>query len=164
MSERKLLLGILFATVLVLVGGVFFLAQPTGTPVVTASENAKAEVVETDFSWGNIPINGGKVQKVFIFKNTGQDALQITNIRTSCHCTVARLTSNGKTSQDFGMGNTSNWVGVVDPGKEATLTVIFDPAFHGPQGIGSVTRYVSVNTNDKSNKEIVFTLTGTVIK
>ena len=40
----------------------------------------------------------------------------------------------------------------------------FDPAFHGPQGIGPVNRFVSVDTNDKNNSQLTFTVLGTIVK
>ncbi len=114
--------------------------------------------------WGNIPINGGNVTKTFTIKNTGTGALKLFNVKTSCHCTKAHVTIAQENSPDFGMDGVSSWVGEVPPGRQAKLTVIFDPAFHGPQGIGSLNRFVLVETNDGGNPKLTFTLTGTVIK
>ncbi len=62
------------------------------------------------------------------------------------------------------MNNVLSWIGEVSPGQEAQLEVIFDPAYHGPQGVGPINRLVAVETNDKSNSRIEFSLTGTVFK
>ena len=54
--------------------------------------------------------------------------------------------------------------GVVKPGETADINVVFDPMFHGPQGTGPITRLVSFNTNDSSNRTVEFKLTGNVIR
>lgn len=141
------------------------MTKTTNTPQISASQNAKAYVTEaTSFDWGNIPMYKGNVLKTFTIKNTGTDTLKIYNIKTSCHCTKAYATINGIDSPRFGMSDLSSWAGEVPAGKEAKLTVVFDPAYHGLQGMGAVNRFVSVETNDKANPKLTFTLTGAVVK
>lgn len=165
MNEKKLIIIIAILTFVILFGGVIIVSKLTSTPVVTASQNAKAETQEpTSYDWGNIPMNRGNVTKTFRIKNTGTDTLKIFNVKTSCHCTKANVAIGGETSQNFGMSGISSWVGEVYPGKEAKLNVIFDPAYHGPQGVGPINRFVSIETNDKGTSKITFTVTGTVIK
>lgn len=166
MNEKKLIILMIFATVLIVFGGVFVLSSATNnTPRAGSSKDAKAYTVEpTSFDLGNISINGGNVTKTFTIKNTGSGALKLFNVKTSCHCTKARVTIAQDDSPDFGMDGVSSWVGEVPSGKEGKLTVIFDPAFHGPQGVGPINRFVLVETNDSGNPKLTFTLTGTVIK
>ncbi len=165
MNDKKYILIIAALTLVILFGGITLVSSSSSTPKATATQNAKAETIEaTSFDWGNIPINGGNATKAFSIKNTGTEVLKLFNVKTSCHCTVANVTVDGKTSENFGMSGVSSWAGEVKPGKEAKLTVIFDPAFHGPQGTGPVTRFVSVETNARGNEKITYTLTGTVIK
>ena len=146
MNEKKLIILMIFATILIMFGGVFVLSSTTNNaPQAGSSKDAKAYTIEpTSFDLGNIPINGGNVTKTFTIKNTGTGALKLFNVKTSCHCTKARVTIAGNDSPDFGMSDVSSWVGKVPSGKEAKLTVIFDPAFHGPQGIGPFNRFVLV--------------------
>ena len=99
-----------------------------------------------------------------MLKNTGTDVLKLTKVKTSCHCTKAQVIINGNTSPSFGMNTVSPWVGEVAPGGEAQLNVVFDPAYHGPNSVGPITRYISVDTNDPSNPNLEFTLTATVTK
>lgn len=165
MKGKNLVFIIAFFTLIILIGGVYLVSKTTQSPQVVLSQNAKAYTQDpTSFDWGNIPINGGVVTKTFTIKNTGTDVLSLTNIKTSCHCTKAHITIEGRQSPDFGMDGISSWVGEVAPAKEAKLTVIFDPAFHGPQGMGPLNRFVSVETNDRGNQKLTFTLTGTVVK
>lgn len=164
MNEKKLLILFIAVTSILLFGGVIFVSSSTSTPQVTASQNVKASVNQDSFDWGNIPYAGEKATKTFTIKNPGTDVLKLMNIKTSCHCTKASVTIDGKESPSFGMDGLSSWVGEVSPGKEATLTVVFDQAFHGESGIGPVERYVSLETNDPRNSKLTFTLTGTVVK
>lgn len=165
MNEKKFIILISVVTTLILVGAVFLVSNQVSTSQISASQNAKAYTVEpTSFDWGDIPYAGPKATKTFAIKNTGQDSLKLFNVKTSCHCTQAHVTINGQASPDFGMSGISSWVGEVAPGKEAKLIVVFDQAYHGPQGVGPVTRFVSVETNDKGTPKLTFTLTGTVVK
>lgn len=164
MNEKKIVIAMILGTIVLLFGGIFFLSKTTATPQITASQNAKAAVVGTSFDWGNIPMYKGLAVKSFIIKNSGTDTLKLFNIKTSCHCTKAYATINGVDGPRFGMADLSSWVGIVAPGGEAKITAEFDPAYHGPQGVGSINRFVSVETNDEDNSKITFTLTGNVVK
>lgn len=165
MADKKFIIIIAVLTLVILFGGITLVSNSSSSLQVTATQNANAETREaTSFDWGNIPINGGNVNKSFTIKNTGTEVLKFFNVKTSCHCTVANVSIEGKTSENFGMSGVSSWIGEVKPGKEAKLTVIFDPAFHGPQGVGPINRFVSVETNDKETPKITFTLTGIVVR
>ncbi len=165
MNEKKFIILMVVATMALLFGGVFFLSKTTSTLQVIASHNAKAYVADaTSFDWGNIPMYKGNATKAFAIKNTGTDTLKLFNIKTSCHCTKAYATIAGVDSPSFGMDSLSSWVGEVPKGTEAKLTVVFDPAYHGPQGTGPINRFVSVETNDRVNTKLTFTLTGNVVK
>lgn len=165
MNEKKYIFVIVALTLVILIGGVVLVNKNASTPQISAERNAKAETIEpTSFDWGTIGINGGNVTKTFTIKNSGTQRLKLFNVKTSCHCTVANLTIDGATSENFGMSTVSNWTGEVQPGNVATLTVIFNPAFHGPAGTGLVTRFVSVETNALGNEKITYTVTGTVTK
>ncbi len=162
--DKKLIVAVLAATVVIMAGGVLVL-NSSSSPQITASQNAKAYVSDpTSHDWGNVDYGGGVVKKSFTIRNSGTDALRLYNIRTSCHCTRAYVTIGGRDSPNFGMDSVSSWTGEVASGKEAKITAVYDPAFHGPSGIGPFTRFVSVETNDKANPKLTFTLTGIVIK
>lgn len=165
MDEKRIILGIVLFTILILVGGIVLLSGGGSTSAtITASQNAKAKVDQKNYDWGQINMKGGNISKTFTIKNIGTDTLKLTNIKTSCHCTKAQVKIGNISSPYFGMNNVSSWTSEVPPRQEAQLEVVFDPAYHGPQGIGPITRLVSVETNDKSNSRIEFSLTGTVFK
>lgn len=62
------------------------------------------------------------------------------------------------------MHSNSKYVTEVAPGQSAKLTVIFDPLFHGPNGIGDITRTITMSTNDKANPTLGFFLSAKVTK
>lgn len=165
MNDKKILFIIIFSTVIIFVAAIFVFSSSSSSTNVKASEFAKAYTTDpTSFDWGDIPYEGEKATRSFNIKNEGSDTLKLFNVRTSCHCTVARVSIAGIESQNFGMSGVSSWVGEVLPGKEAKLIVVFDQTYHGPQGVGPITRFVSVETNDKSTPKLTFTLTGNVVK
>ena len=135
----------------------------SNTPVVVQSESAKAMSAETEYSWGDIQMKDGVVTKLFTIKNNGTQDLELINIKTSCTCTTAAITTDGGKSPIFRMHQPSSWKGVVAPGAEAQLEVVFDPAFHGPSGVGQISRQITVETNDASSPLLTFSVTAIVL-
>ncbi len=163
MNDKKVVIGFILVTLLILGGGIYMLSANTSSKITT-SLSVKVSVDQKTYDWGNIPYSGGNVTKTFTIKNTGSDILKLSGVKTSCTCTKAQLTIEGKTSPYFSMHSTSSWVGEVPVGKEAQLTVIFDPAFHGPSGVGPIERLISVQTNDVQSPGLEFSLKGVVVK
>lgn len=162
MNNTKIVAGIVGLSLLILVGGVLLVSRTPQPPKIIASPEARIEVPETTHAWGRIPIDGGNVEKVFSIKNVGSGTLELANVQTSCMCTEAQVIVNGEKSPFFGMHASSSWMGRVEAGQEAQLVVIFDPAFHGPSGVGQITRIVSLQTNDREHQKLEFTLTAEV--
>lgn len=163
MKTDKIIIGIVLMSFLIVGGGVFAATKFSNTPVIIESQAAKAVTVETEYAWGDIEMKNGVVTKLFTIKNNGTQDLELINIKTSCMCTTASISANGAKSPTFRMHQASSWKGIVAPRKEAQLEVIFDPAFHGPSGVGQITRQITVETNDASNKLLTFTVTANVL-
>ena len=164
MNSKKIIISFIVITFLLLTGGIYILSITASSATITPSQNAKIMVNEKTFDWGQIPYNGDKATKTFTIKNTGTDILKLSNVKTSCTCTKAQVEIKGKLSPFFNMHSTSSWVGKILPGQEGKLTVIFDQAFHGPQGVGPIERLVSIETNDVQNPKLEFSLKGVVVK
>jgi len=161
----KKIIGVIFgATLLFLIGGIYFISGQDNSAQVQEDKNVKAYISETTFDWGEIGINNGKAEKTFDIKNEGTGMLKLSNISTSCMCTTAQLILDGKASPAFGMHQKSSYVMEVPPQKTAKLKVVFDPLYHGPDGVGAITRQIKVETNDPGNPELDFMLTATVRK
>lgn len=161
MKVDKFILGIAIFTVAALVVGIFLLTKVDHK--VEANPLAKAEVTKTSAEWGDIPMHGGDKVEEFGIKNTGKDELLLSHVITSCMCTTASLSLGDETSPEFGMHGKSSYIMKVPAGQEAKLTVKFDPAYHGPSGLGPITRQIKVETSDPENPTLSFMLTGNVI-
>ncbi|MBI4129757.1 DUF1573 domain-containing protein [Candidatus Roizmanbacteria bacterium] len=163
MKADKVIILIVIASFLLLGVGVVIAGRVGNSATVKIAENAQAEVNETSFDWGDITLNGGNATKTFAIKNTGTSSLQLANVKTSCMCTTASVTVNGEKSPEFRMHANSSWLGTVEPQAAAQLEVIFDPAFHGPSGVGAISREIIVETNDPKNRQLSFSLSANVV-
>lgn len=163
MNDNKLAIIVLLATVGLIGGGMLLAYKSSQAPQVSAVAGVSVMVNQDTHEWGEIPINGGNVSASFPIKNDGSETLKLFNVSTSCMCTTAQLILGDVKSPEFGMHTRSASVFEVPPGETATLEVVFDPDFHGPNGVGEVVRQVVAQTNDASRSELDFSLTGTVI-
>lgn len=87
---------------------------------------------------------------MFQVKNTGEEPVTIGQMYTSCMCTSATLMMNGKEFGPYGMpghGFVPKVNKSIEPGEEAAVEVVFDPAAHGPAGIGKIQRSVIIENN-----------------
>ena len=110
------------------------------------SQGASALVaLEPAFDFGRISMTNGKVSREIKIKNTNDVPVTATRLSTSCMCTTAELTYQGKSAGPFGMPGHGLIPGiktVIQPGDEAIIKVVFDPAAHGPAGVGAIKREV----------------------
>lgn len=123
----------------------------SGSPAQTTGGKPHLEVSETEYDFGTVPLMGGILKKTFEIKNNGDGDLVIGPLWTSCHCTSAIFKWNGKQSPEFNMAKIP-WSQKLAPGETGQIEVIFDPAFHGPAGIGAAIRAIFFETNDPQNE------------
>ena len=164
MSNNKLVFGLVIATLVIIFGGAILATKISGGADLKATQEVSLETGETEYDWGEINIDAGVVTKDFVIKNTSNGVLSLANVKTSCMCTTAQVEVESKKSPHFGMHSNSSWVGEVAAGSKAKLTVTFDPAFHGPNGVGPISRQVSLETNDPNQPELTFNLSANVVK
>lgn len=141
------------------------------TPVPSQTKPAPLSLLTVSpepFDWGNIKIGGGIVQMKFTLKNTSTEAISVSKLETSCMCTEASLKTGDKESPFFGMpghgGANPGWEAEITPGQEATLTVKFDPAAHGPEGLGKANRVARIWFSQPVNTYRDIAFTATVVK
>lgn len=162
MNDRKFMIGVIVVTLVIIGAGIFFASRIGAPAQVQANPDARASVTDTTYDWGTIGINDGKVGKEFEISNSGTGPLKLSNIETSCMCTTAQLILGDTQSPAFGMHAKSGYIMEVPPGGTAKLKVVFDPLFHGPSGVGPISRQVTVTTNDPSSPVLSFMLSAVV--
>ncbi|MEK7636358.1 MAG: DUF1573 domain-containing protein [Patescibacteria group bacterium] len=120
---------------------------------------------EQFFDFGVISMAAGNVSRVFKIKNSGISPLRIKKIYTSCMCTTATLDNTGVKQGPFGMpghgGFPSSLNETIEPNQEAEITVVYDPAAHGPAGVGKVRRVIYIET-DAEEKPFELSFEATV--
>jgi len=147
-----------FVGAVAVIGLLWFLqtaSKSNSAPPVSTSGILSAE--ESSFNFGNVSMAAGKVSHSFTIKNIGSEPLSITRIYTSCMCTEAKLFKNNNTIGPFGMqgmGYNPALNEILMPNEQAQIQVVFDPAAHGPAGLGRIERTVSVENNGKGRLDI----------
>jgi len=114
---------------------------------------------ETLYDFGEIPLQGGLVKTQFELTNKGTDPITVGKVYTSCMCTTASITeSDGNKIGKFGMpghkGQLNRADSVVAPGESITVTAVFDPAAHGPSGVGLAQRSVYLETDSSETPKV----------
>lgn len=75
-------------------------------------------------------------------------------------CTSAALMMGGRRFGPYGMpghGAIPRIDQTLNPNEEATIEVTFDPAAHGPAGVGKIQRTIIVENNAGQSLELNFT-------
>jgi hypothetical protein len=112
-----------------------------------------------NYDFGKISMAAGKVSHIFKIKNTSSEPVVINKIYTSCMCTVVTLASGDKKFGPFGMlghGALPKISQSVGPNEEISVEVVFDPAAHGPAGVGRISRMVTLENNIGRPVELLF--------
>ena len=168
MTDKKILIGIAIITLVILSGAMVFLSSTPSSSKATLQKTigVKLETPETSFDFKSIPFSGGDAIHEFKIKNTGDKPLSIANMATSCHCTKVFFKNSAGESPKFEMKGSapSSWVGILNSGEEGQVVSDFDPTFHGPQGVGPISRIVSFETNDPDHPYVELSFSGNVVK
>ena len=152
---------IYIATIGVLLAALVGLAQwgQRGTASAAASPSPLT-ATPAAFDFGQVSMAAGVVRKQITVSNSGSTPVKVTKLFTSCMCTTVQLQNNGRTMGPFGMpghGVLPRISEVIAPGQLATLEVTFNPAAHGPAGVGRVSREVIVETDGGGTLTVAFT-------
>jgi len=148
--------------VLVLVGLVWVArpdVQNASSAISTNSNGTLTVEEESSYDFGSISMVAGKVKHTFKIKNTSNEEVVISKMYTSCMCTTAALSIGSKQFGPFGMpghGATPLINQTINPNEEASVEVVFDPAAHGPAGVGRIQRVVTLENNSGQQVELQF--------
>jgi|SRR3989344_1546699 len=153
---------------LLLIGGLAFLGRPTGSgtaaTVVPPGTPSTLAAAEQSFDFGSVSMAAGKVTHRFAVKNSGTEPITVTKMYTSCMCTTASFSKVGTTYGPYGMpghGFIPTMNAVLSPGEEAEVEAVFDPAAHGPAGVGRIERVITLENSAGLPLDLGFSATVT---
>lgn len=166
MKSNKILVFVAIFVIAVIGIVVFGRGSDGGTKVLAQSAGVLT-VLEKEFDFGTISMKNGNVSKIFELKNEGVEPIQISKVYTSCMCTVAKITdAKGSTSGPYGMpghGGGVSEAGVeVGSGETIKVEAIFNPAAHGPSGVGLANRTIFLESNSTQTPKVELNFTATV--
>ena len=144
--NRSTIIGII--AIPLIIAGLIALSRLQSTPSDTPG--SLAVVGESAYSFGSISMQDGKVSRDFIIENTGENPVRIISMYTSCMCTEALLAVGSRRAGPFGMPGHTPLPPVnvdLEPGERGTVSVVFDPAAHGPAGVGTIARTVTIESD-----------------
>jgi len=155
---KPLLLTISFS--LFLVVGLAFASQKLVQNQPT-QEIEGVEINPLTYDLGDVAIGGGVVRREYQIKNVSGKNIKLKKIATSCMCTKASFEIGERKTKFFGMeghGDFNPPVNVEIPeGGVGKVVIEFDPAAHGPSGVGPFERSVYLTFSDPAGiKELKF--------
>ncbi len=118
-----------------------------------------ATIDEESFDLGRMSVKEVRTH-VFQIKNTGLSDLTLARVTTSCNCTYAYVTINGRRSPQQTMHGDNGWSDVVKPGESAEVEVVYEPSLMPVSG--PVERTVSVTTTDPVMPTLTFMVKANV--
>jgi hypothetical protein len=125
----------------------------------SAGERALTVEESDSCDFGTISMAKGVVKHEFKIKNTSNKGVVVNKMYTSCMCTTATFMIANQRFGPYGMpghGFIPRIGKTIDPGQEAVVQVVFDPAAHGPAGVGKIERTIIIETNDGRPLELGF--------
>ncbi len=127
---------------IVLISMLFVLNNLAYSQLETASGNGpEISFEKTTHQFGQIPYNGNGTYE-FVFKNTGNEPLILSQPKSSCGCTVPEWPKKP-----------------ILPGETDVIKV----TYKNTNRPGSFSKYVTIFSNAKTNKEVKLYIKGTVM-
>lgn len=160
--HKNVIIGVVLLT-LVLAGLIVAAKpEPVAQNPTRAEVRSQSDLTANEMSidFGKVSMAAGNVTHRFGIKNANATPIVIRKISTSCMCTTAQLEKGGRKLAVYGMpghGYVPNLDEPLAPNGQAVVEVVFDPAAHGPAGIGRVERYVTIYTGAAQPLELSFT-------
>ena len=165
--SKSFIFGVVLFSLVVIAGSYLLVAggkqkSPAGAASyykLNDKEKPRAEVKELFKDMGTIKVSDQKSED-FVVKNGGSKPLQLSQISSSCGCTVGQVIIDGKESEEFGMHSQSDYIAEIAHQKQATVKVTYRP--YVMPVYGPVDREVYITTNDPENTKLVFKIKATV--
>lgn len=144
MNKKAIIISIGASAVIIglMAWGYGRMAGPTQAQL---TEKGSLKVAETLYDFGTISMANGKVNHMFEISNPTEKDITIENVQTSCMCTNAYIVNGADREGPFGMPGMGGMTAVkyvIPAYGTRAIDVVFDPAAHGPAGVGNVDRFV----------------------
>mgnify|MGYP001592941923 FL=1 len=157
--------------IILVIGGIIWIArsdsQNSAASLITNS-NGIIITEEANYDFGVISMANGKVNHQFKIENTSNEKVIINKVYTSCMCTTASVFDEfGNKLGVFGMpGHDGSSKADIEISGRKTFIVeaVFDPAAHGPSGVGLAKRSIYIETNSEKMPELEFSIQAMVTK
>ncbi len=162
--------GVIIGGIILFLLIIFFVGQNTATNSASSSDKKNSGKIQSAltateqfYDFGTISMAKGKVTHQFKIFNKNAEAITVTKLYTSCMCTTAKLTHGERTIGPYGMpghGFIPSINEKINSEEETRVDVTFDPAAHGPSGVGVIERVVYLE--QKSASPLTLTIKATV--
>ncbi|MEX2145367.1 MAG: DUF1573 domain-containing protein [Candidatus Spechtbacterales bacterium] len=166
-KKRNLLLVAGIALFIGSLAGLVVISEEEETVILEYSDSVLL-ATHSSFDFGTINMKDGKVEHSFEVKNNGEEPVIITKAYTSCACTDAYIyDAGGKEYGKFVMPGhlgTSSANVVINPGDTAAVKAVFNPAAHGPAGVGLAQRVVYLETNSTQSPRMELSFEAVVTR
>lgn len=149
MNYKVILIGAVITFILAFTG-FYLVSRPEPKGQISPTSTGKITATATFYDFGSISMAKGPVSRTFAITNSDSIPATITKLYSSCMCTKGTLSVADKTWGPFGMpghGAIPSIAAEVAPGQSGKIEVIFDPAAHGPAGVGKIERTVTAELN-----------------
>lgn len=163
MNQTKSIIISIISAVLIIIGLVYISNSFSGDDSPTNGDSRSSGVLtpeKTAFDFGTISMAAGEVSHTYKIKNSSAQRVIISKMYTSCMCTTASIIKGSEKKGPFGMPGHMRIPTIneeVRPGEEVNVEGIFDPAAHGPAGVGPIERTITLENNAGKAIELTFT-------
>ncbi len=142
---------IIIALILVVLAGFFVIGERTSGQSGQDGDVGQLQSSEKLYDFGTISMAKGNVEKIFKITNPTDKDIFVKTVTTSCMCTSAYIENGGAEKGPFkmpGMGYVPPANETIKAGGSIDIKVVYDPAAHGPAGVGPIDRFVYLKDAD----------------
>lgn len=114
-------------------------------PNKPSGKQGQLQVSESLYDFGTLSMAKGKVDHIFKVANKTDKDINIKTLTTSCMCTNAYIENANGEKGPFGMpgmGYVPPADEIIKAGESRDIKVVYDPAAHGPAGVGAIDRFI----------------------
>lgn len=165
-SGRTILYGVVVVAVAAIGFGIYSsqsTLRPSGEAQAAPAQRpgpAALASMASSYNFGSVSMAAGNVTHRYTVSNLGGSPVTITKLFTSCMCTTATLITTSGRRGPFGMPGHAPIPTIRErlaPGEMAQVEVVFDPAAHGPAGVGRIDRTITLENDAGGPFELAFT-------